>query len=204
MPTADAGRARLRAAGQPVPFNRGAYLLHTGDPSTHVLLLAVGLAKVFLLTPDGDTAFLGLVGPGELIGEAGVLNNAPRSATIQVLDRVVAHLVPAPAFRHLRATDPDVHALVDATWGAQRRRADHARLTATRDVTTRLHSYLREWATSFGTPSEQGLLVRGISQRDMSTAVAASEKHVETALARLRDRGVVETGRLWYRLRPNP
>ncbi|WP_156756412.1 Crp/Fnr family transcriptional regulator [Actinokineospora pegani] len=195
MGSPSAGRARLRAEGRPWRFAPGDRLLSTGDPSDEVMLIETGLTKVVLLTPDSGPTVAGLVGPGELIGEAGVIHGAPRSATIEALTVVHVVRVAASVFLRLRATVPDIGELVDETWREQRGRADLHRVNAARDVHTRVRETLRHWALSFGDRTSEGLLLRGPSQHDLALAVGASHERVESALSGLRDEGVLKTSR---------
>ncbi|WP_424184953.1 Crp/Fnr family transcriptional regulator [Actinokineospora sp. G85] len=195
MGSLSAGRDRLRAVGRRKRFAPGDRLLGAGDPSEEVMLVESGLTKVVLLTPDSGPTVAGLVGPGELIGESGVIHGAPRSASIEALTEVHVVLVAASVFLRLRATVPDIGELVDETWREQRRRADLHRVNAARDVPTRVHETLRHWALRFGSHTREGLLLRGPSQHDLALAVGASRQHVDSALSRLRAEGVLKTDR---------
>jgi len=203
-PTAESGRARLRSVGREVPFRRGDLLLSAGAPSTDVLLVESGLTKVVLHAHDDDaTTVVGLVGPGELLGESGVITRAPRSATIVALTQVRAVRVAATAFLRLRADDAGVRELLDQTWRLRHERSDLRQVLVTRPVRARVELALLAWARRFGTATDRGLVLRGLSQQDLAMAVAASEQHVAAALAGLREDRLVETGRLRFRL-PDP
>jgi CRP/FNR family transcriptional regulator, cyclic AMP receptor protein len=63
-------------------FAAGEVLLREGDPSDEVVLIEAGRAEVLRAAGDGSI-LLGTVGPGEFIGEMGVLEGRPRSATVR-------------------------------------------------------------------------------------------------------------------------
>ena len=59
-------------------FGRGTPLCMEGDPSTHLLVLLAGWAKVISSTVEGHEMVLALRGPGDVIGElAGDLGRLP-------------------------------------------------------------------------------------------------------------------------------
>jgi CRP/FNR family transcriptional regulator, cyclic AMP receptor protein len=172
-----------------------------GAPSDEILLIKSGAVKVVLSAPNGSESILGLYGCGELIGELGVLSGEPRSATvIGHVDGAAIH-VPSEAFRALLAQDRETLLLINETLHRRLRNADHRQLQlASRDVPSRVAAQLLAWAKSHGEQTGSGLVIRGITQRDLALIVTASEKSVEAALRSLRDAGLVETGRCRFTL----
>lgn len=192
------GWQHLRESGRTANFTRGAHLLTAGAPSDEVLLLEAGLVKVVLPARDGSESVLGFLGAPDLIGERGVMSRQPRSSHVVALTSGrVAH-VSARTFLRLRAEHADVRDLVDRTLLRSQERSDARQLAAVRDVTGRVAVSLLQWARDFGQQTEHGLLMRGISQRDIAQALTASEKSVEVALRALRSAALLETGRLRY------
>ncbi|GAA1333463.1 Crp/Fnr family transcriptional regulator [Saccharothrix algeriensis] len=190
----DRGRAEIRAAGRSAPFRKGERLITAGTPSDEVLLVESGLLKA-LLPGLGVEPLVSLLGPGDVVGELGVINGRPRSAHVVALSAGRAVHLAASAFLRLRAQSEDVNALVDQTGLKRQRDADERQLAQTRDVPARVASVLLKWATELGRPTDAGLRLDGLSQRDLADAVAASEKSVETALGALRARGLLRTSR---------
>lgn len=73
--------ARLRS------FEKRETVFHRGDPGDSLLLVESGRVAIQVATPQGDTATLALVAPGELFGELAVLDELePRSATAVALE----------------------------------------------------------------------------------------------------------------------
>lgn len=197
---ADRGRAALRSGRKPRPFRRGQHLMTAGTSSEEVLLLESGLVKVVLPTADARDPITGLFGPGALLGEIGVTTGAPRSAHVIALVAGSAVHVAGSHFLALRDEDPDVRVLVDQTWRTLQRNADENQLRQMRTGAARVAMCLLSWAREFGVEVGSGLELRGVSQQDLAHTVAMSVKTVEPVLHALRDRGMLETGRLWYRL----
>jgi CRP/FNR family cyclic AMP-dependent transcriptional regulator len=197
-------RETLQASGTPQPFRRSEPLMVAGGRSTEVVLIRLGLVKVILPTSAGVDVVTGLYGAGELFGEVGVLHQRQRSATVLGHQAGTATHVPGRVFRELFREDPDVRMFVDAT---QRRRLHNAdrrqQALASMDVRTRVIAQLIEWATTWGNRATDGLTVRGLSHRDLASAVLASEKHVDAVLRQLRNDGWLRTQRMCIVL-PDP
>jgi CRP/FNR family transcriptional regulator, cyclic AMP receptor protein len=170
-----------------------------GDRVDEVVLIESGVVKVILPTGTGSDVLTGLHGPGELLGELGVLHFQPRSATVVGHRNGIATHIGGPVFRELAYHDRDVHALVDATQRRRLHNADRRQLAvASMDVRSRVITQLTEWAASYGEWIDGDLTVRGLSHRDLAGAVLASEKHVDAVLRELRDAGLVGTGRMCF------
>lgn len=197
-------RHALRSSGRPISFARGETLISLGARDDDVLLIESGSVKVILSESSGAQLFAGLYGTGELIGELGVLEQQPLSATVTAQSSGSAVRIAAPAFRRLAGRNRDVLLLVNTILRERLYQADHRQLSiAARDVPTRVAGQLLRWAREFGEPAGTGLAVNGIRQEDLAKAVVASAKSVDAALRVLRTAGLVQTSRLHYEL-PDP
>lgn len=156
--------------------------------------------KAVLPARDGFDTVAGIYGPGDLLGEMGVMGHRPRSAHVIALSSGRAVHVSAQVFRRLQGEGSDVRELLDETWRKRQKYADDRQLAQARDVSTRVAMALLGWARMFGRATEQGVQVHGLSQRDIAQAVCASEKTVEAVLGELRSDGLLITQRLRYSL----
>ncbi|KAA9155924.1 Crp/Fnr family transcriptional regulator [Amycolatopsis acidicola] len=198
-PAVERARQRLRAAGRRTAFRRGQTLMSFGENSKDVLLIESGSLKVVLSERNGAQVVAGPYGPGELIGELGVLERRPRSATVIGHHSGAVVRVAAQVFRELTEQDRDVLVLLNATLRSRLHNADRRQLAiASQDVTTRVAAQLLAWARSFGDQDGREIVVRGIVQGDLAKAVVASNKTVDAALKTLRESGLLRTGRLRY------
>lgn len=167
-----------------------------GSASDEVLLVESGAVKVLLTAPDGAQSMIGLYGRGELIGELGVLRGEPRSATVVGQRDGDALHVPASAFRALVERHPEVLVHLNEILHERLRNADRRQLAlASRDVASRVVAQILEWAREYGERQGTTVVVRGMTQRELAQAVAASEKSVDAELGVLRSAGLVDTGR---------
>lgn len=86
-------------------FSQGELLFRQGDPSDYVLRIDSG--SVEILREAGDVAIvLGSVTAGEFVGEMGVIENRPRSATARASTEVMATRFDASEFFQRVSADP--------------------------------------------------------------------------------------------------
>ncbi|TDR41702.1 EAL domain-containing protein (putative c-di-GMP-specific phosphodiesterase class I) [Tahibacter aquaticus] len=90
----------------------GSVLFHQGDAPTSAFLLESGSIEV--ITVHGDVSRrLGVLGPGDLLGEMAVLDDSPRSATARALADCVLMPIDRKQFaERLDSADPVVRALL--------------------------------------------------------------------------------------------
>ena len=86
-------------------FAEGEVLFKEGDPSGHVFRLVSGAVEIFREL-DGERILLGTVGAGQFIGEMGVVENRPRSATAQAASAVEVEIFTPTEFLDQIAGSP--------------------------------------------------------------------------------------------------
>ncbi len=65
---------------KPVSLKRGAAIYSKGDPGNSLYVVISGTAKMSISSPDGRSAILNLIGPGEIFGEIALLDGRERTA----------------------------------------------------------------------------------------------------------------------------
>lgn len=194
-------RQLLVRSGTTRSFGSGELLMMAGAPSDEVLLIETGMVKVVLSAANGSETIVGLYGPGELIGELGVISREPRSATVVGQQNGLAVHVPGEAFRALLERDREALLLINEMLRRWLRNADRRQLElASRDVPSRVAAQLLGWAREHGEWCGTRVVVRGMTQRDLAQTITASEKTVDAALRSLRSAGLLETGRRRFTL----
>jgi CRP-like cAMP-binding protein len=78
-------------------FQPGDILFRQGDPSDHVVLVRSGRAEV-VREVGADSILLGTAKEGEFLGEMGVLNERPRSATVRAASELEVELISRRGF----------------------------------------------------------------------------------------------------------
>jgi CRP/FNR family transcriptional regulator, cyclic AMP receptor protein len=195
-----ADRAALLDAGRPRRYRAGETIFLTGERGGDVVLITGGRAKVTVASRHGTETVLSLRGRGDVIGELAAIDDddtAPRGATVVALEAVDTRVVRSADFRAIVARRPSM-ALELLRMVAERLRASDRRLVefGASDTTRRLARLLAEMAEADATPTDGGLLLaNNLTQDDLAGLVGASRESVARALAALRARGFVATGR---------
>jgi len=86
-------------------FAEGQVLFREGDPADRVFRLLNGAVDI-LREFDGDPILLGTVGPGQFVGEMGVVENRPRSATARAASEVEVEILTPTEFLDQIAGSP--------------------------------------------------------------------------------------------------
>jgi CRP-like cAMP-binding protein len=187
-------RAALAAAGRRRTYRRGDRLFLEGDRGDAVYLVASGRARVYTATREGREVTLCVRGPGELIGEMGALDpGGLRSATVVALDTLTCDVVRAEAFQAFLEQHPAAAIAVLRLVIARLRDADRRRTEfGSYDATRRLARVLADAGATASPPGGAGL---ALSQQELAGLIGASRESVARGLGRLRERGLIVTGR---------
>ena len=125
------------------------------------------------------------------------VDGAPRSASVAVLEPVVALVVPIAAFIEFLRAHGDAGIALLQLVTTRFRDADRKRVEfAAYDIPARVARRLVELADRFGEPDGRGVRIAvAQSQDELAGWVGASREAVAKALRVLRDRGFLATGR---------
>ncbi len=100
-------RRRLLALTEQRRMEPGELLFSQGEAADHLVLVLSGSLEVTVQIADGGQLALGRSGPGEVLGEMGLLDGAPRSATAICKQRALLLVLPRERYRALAAqADP--------------------------------------------------------------------------------------------------
>lgn len=176
------------ASGIAVHFPPRAVLLRQGDRTEHVYVIVAGCVKATRCEPDGSQALLTLRAAGDVVGDMAAVDRRPRSATVTALTDVITHLLGGEQFRRFLAR-PTVAAGFAAYTVGRLREADRQRTElAVLPVRQRLAR------TLLRLDQAGGPAIR-LPQWELAELIGASRNAVVAELARLRDQGIVMTGR---------
>src|SRR5262245_26011420 len=87
-------------------FQRGAFILRAGESPEGFYVVLAGRVKILLSNQEGDEVTLATVGPGEYLGEMGLLDDHPRSASVQALERCELVYISARDFTRCVSANP--------------------------------------------------------------------------------------------------
>ncbi len=190
---------RFAALGQVRRYQAGAFLFLEGDPPGPVFGIASGRVKLVAHGERGRDVVLDVRGGHQLFGELAALDGLPRSASAIALDDLDVVAVPAAAFNRFVEENP--------TLAVQLLRLLAERLRATTklhveqrgaDIVRRVARRLADMAAGeveARADSHAAVVSLRISHGDLADWVNANRETTSRALGRLRDLGLIETGR---------
>lgn len=191
-------RRDLLQAGRRRTWQRGDVLVHAGDRSDSAIVLLGGLVKIHRSAAQGDDVVLGIVGPGDLLGEMSAVRDAVRSATATALVDVAAAVLPVPVLRGFLSSRPRATLALLELALARLHDSDARRVEfAAAGSLGRVASRLVELAERFGEPGAAGEIevVLPFTQEELASWSAASRESTARALRTLRQLRLIETHR---------
>jgi len=199
---------RVREVGRPRTYPARSFIFHEGDDPTTMFVVESGLARIEHTSRTGRVVLFDLAMAGRVVGELGVINQRPRSATVSTISDTAVHHIGSDEFRRMLATDSELQGAMLALV-AQRTREMSLQLVETSTmeapgrVATRLIRLI-EIEQSFGRSPfnhdgsiELKLL---ISQEELGQWSGLSREGTVKGLTALRKLNLIETGRKRVRI----
>ncbi|MGW4645986.1 Crp/Fnr family transcriptional regulator [Kitasatospora sp. NPDC004289] len=192
-------RSALGQLGTRIQYAAGETILREHEPSSHVLLLDEGTAKVVVTADNGQEVILALREGPDIVGEMAALDGTPRSASVVAKTRITATVVTAEHLNDFLQRNPEVLLTLVRTLASRLRDSDQARLEmASRTVLQRIAGQLLALHDQYTEPDrtqEEGPRQLPVTQNELASMVGASREAVAKALLLLRKHGLVTTGR---------
>jgi len=189
-------RRELDALGTPVTYPPDNAIFREGQPSRSVVIIKEGAVKVTQQAPDGTEITLATRGAGEVMGDEGALTAGVRSATVTTITALVGIDVSAKDLLEFVQRE-QLWPVMYRFAVLRRYESDKRALLLSRmDVKKRLASVLLDLARSMGVEVEDGWAVEdAFSQQELAGSIGASRDAVAVELRKLREEGLVTTGR---------
>lgn len=176
-------------------YSAGIDIMRMEEPGEATYLILEGTVKIAVEQPDGSSVILALLGPGEVVGELGVIQQTGRSATVTTLERSLLFWMHRAAFQDCLRQIPAINRnLVLILAGRLRLANEQVLLFATQDVYGRVARILLAFAGEYGKPEEDGAvsIPLRLTQSDLAGLVSASRVRVNQVMAAFRDSGWIE------------
>jgi len=187
----DDALARLAARCVRRTYGRNQFLWYQGDDGAHLVVVASGLVKVVLSSPQGGEVVLTTLGPGEISGELAVLDGSPRSASVVAAEPTTVLLLTRATVLDMLNRYPSVlDALLRSLGNLIRRITEQAGDFVFLDLGGRVAKLLLHLAEAHGAGST--VLDLRLTQSDLAAMVGATRPAVNRVLQHLAGRGVIE------------
>lgn len=178
---------------------RGATVVRAGDKTDFVYLVLSGSLKVLVSDEEGREVILSILGPGELFGEMGVLDENPRSATVVSVVPSDLVVIAKSDFKRVLQENFDVALFIMQNLVQRLRTADRKiESLALMDVYGRVARLLLEMAEDM---DGKKVVNRKISKQDIAKMIGASREMVSRVMKDLSLQGLIEEadGRIYLR-----
>lgn len=184
----------LAALGRRRRYPNGSVVFFEGDPAREVFVVVDGAVRLEC-TAGERSQMLDLLGPGDLLGEIGVLCGGTRSATAVAATQVEAQVIDAAVLIDRLASRPDLWSDLLGTVALRLVRTSrrHAELGSS-DGLGRVCNRLVELVDRFGRPAGPGIDVQvALSQADIGSWSGLSRETVVKSMSTLRRLGWIRT-----------
>lgn len=172
---------------------RNATVVMAGDRTDFVYLVLSGSLKVLVSDEEGREVILSMLGPGELFGEMGVLDENPRSASVVAAQPSELIVIAKSDFKRCLQENFDVAMWIMRNLVQRLRTADRKiESLALMDVYGRVARLLLEMAE---TQDGELVVTRKISKQDIAKMIGASREMVSRVMKDLSVQGLIQEGK---------
>ncbi|PFG39188.1 CRP-like cAMP-binding protein [Georgenia soli] len=175
-------------------------LYEAGAPADHLYVLAAGRVRVTQPTPTGQDVLTDILTPGDLFGALSSLGEPRYPESAEAMTTACALRIDPAAFRAVLTEHPQValRVLDDVAGRLARARSDVGRIS-TGSVAQRVATTLLRLSGELGQSRADGstLLQVPLSRADLAGMTGSTPESVSRVMSRLRQDGVVESGRRW-------
>jgi CRP/FNR family cyclic AMP-dependent transcriptional regulator len=173
----------------------GEIVIHEGAQPTFAAVLLSGVYKVVGLTETGREALVAVRIGGDLVGELGLADGEPRSASVRAATRGEYLRIGERDYHTLLRSHPDANRAATRAIAAKLRSATRRRVEfATRPAPVRVARVLRDLAAAHGTRDERGVMIEVVAQPELAALAGATEPTIQRVLTTMREDRIVETG----------
>lgn len=184
-------------------FTCGDVIMRRGDPAPGMTVILQGRVRVGVTSIEGQEISLGVLGPGDVVGEMALLDGGERSTDVTPVEEGVMLLIQRSDFlplmeRNARLSLALMHVLCVRLRSAKRSLEELATLR----LSVRLGRLLLRLAESYGERTDRGLRIDlRLSQKDLANLAGASRGKINHCLRLWEQQGALlrEHGHLLIR-----
>lgn len=172
---------RLARYSREVSLEKGVRLFELGDPSDGCYTIVEGVFKVSVPLADGQETLLNIMGKGDIIGEIGLIDSQPRSATVTALKPGTVAFLQSRDFKHVADANPEIYMHMLQILSARVRSAtEAAAIQMTLPLHGRLARVFLRLAEGFGENLEGGrtLIRHKFTQEDLARMAGSARENV--------------------------
>lgn len=177
-------------------YDKDEYLFFEGDPAEWLVFVVQGRVKMIKHSASGRETILAAFGPGQIVGEVGVLVGDSYPATAQALEPTVTLSLRRGAYVNLVRDNPDLAWALIAELGRRLQNAHETiRSLAVEKVERRVARVLLRMASASGERLEDGAvrITASLSRQDIADMAGTVLETAIRTLSKFQRQGLVET-----------
>jgi CRP-like cAMP-binding protein len=177
-------------------YEKDEYLFFEGDPAEWLVFVVRGRVKVIKHSESGRETILATFGPGQIVGEVGVLVGDAYPATAQALEPVVTVSLRRAEYVELVRTHPDLAWALIAELGRRLQRAHETiRSLAVEKVERRVARVLLRMASASGERLENGAvrITAPLSRQDIADMAGTVIETAIRTMSKFQKLGYIQT-----------
>ncbi|HEX9182613.1 MAG TPA: cyclic nucleotide-binding domain-containing protein, partial [Burkholderiales bacterium] len=169
---------------------RGTIIMAAGDPTDSLYIVLSGRLKVMMSDEDGKEVILSILGPGEFFGEMGLIDDAPRSASVVAIEACELLAINRRDFKKCLAENFEMAMAVMRGLVRRLREADRKiGSLALLDVYGRVARLLLDMSE---TVDGQKMVTKRLPKQDIAKMIGASREMVSRVMKDLQMGGYIE------------
>ena len=169
---------------------RGTTIMVAGDPTDSLYIVISGRLKVMLSDAEGKEVILAILGSGEYFGEMGLIDDAPRSASVVSIESCELLCVAKREFKRCLAENFEMSMAVMRGLVKRLRDADRKiNSLALLDVYGRVARLLIDMSEEV---DGQKVVTKRLPKQDIAKMIGASREMVSRVMKDLQIRGYIE------------
>lgn len=171
-------------------FPRSTTIISAGDPTDALYIVISGRLKVMMSDDEGREVILAILSQGEFFGEMGLIDEAPRSATVTAIEPCELLSISKTDFRRCLQENFDISIAVMRGLVKRLREADRKiGSLALMDVYGRVARLLMEMAETI---DGQLVVTKKLPKQDIAKMIGASREMVSRVMKDLQTSGHIE------------
>lgn len=186
----DAQLSSLLSYAQHKKYPRGTYIVRAGEDTDALYIILSGKVKVLIPNEDGREIILTAMGPNEFFGEMGMLDDQPRSASVEAVEPCEMLRISKAGFMDTLRDNFDVAMLIIRNLVRHLREADRKiESLALVDVSGRVARLLMEMAEEV---DGKWIVQRAPPKQEIARMIGASREMVSRVVKDLQRRGFIQ------------
>ena len=170
-------------------FPRGSFIIRAGEETDALYIILAGHAKVLIPDDDGNEVILSHMGPNDFFGEMGLLDDQPRSASVETTEPCEVLRISRSAFLNCLRDNFDAAMLVIRNLVKRLREADRKiESLALIDVYGRVARLLMEMAKE---EDGEWIVAKAPPKQEIARMIGASREMVSRVVKDLHEKGVI-------------